>query len=137
MSLWIPLYESIRTQQKAAIATFSRSSLMGFLWSNDNDEGGYDAVLFGQVEPTRVDVDKLQARLRPRRPCAVKQSLAEVGFQTADWLACHLRRPGDGFCRVDARTRRSIPTTPPAPIPGGNVFNTYLDRPSGRNQAIL
>ena len=46
MSLWIPLYESNSETAKSAIATFFKVFPNGILWSNDSDEGGYDAVLF-------------------------------------------------------------------------------------------
>ena len=50
------------------------------LWSNDRQGFGYDAVLFGQVEPTVIDVDELQRRLDRPDHQLVKQSLREVGF---------------------------------------------------------
>jgi len=48
---------------KSAIATFFKVFPHGVIWSNDDEGIGYDVVLFGQSEPTRIDVDKLQTRL--------------------------------------------------------------------------
>ena len=47
----------------------------------------YDAVLFGQVEPTVIDVDELQRRLDRPDHRLVKQSLREVGFGESEAMA--------------------------------------------------
>jgi len=90
MTLWIPLYESSPDTAKSMIATFFKVFPNGILWSNDSEGEGYDAVLFGQVEPTRFDVDKLQDRLDREDHARVKQSLKEVGFRSVlDLLATY------------------------------------------------
>ena len=78
--LWIPLYESNLDTTKSVIATFFQVFPHGILWSNEREGYGYDAVLFGQVEPTVIDVDELQRRLDRPDHQLVKQSLREVGF---------------------------------------------------------
>jgi spermidine synthase len=78
--LWIPLYESNLDTAKSVIATFFQVFPQGILWSNDRKGYGYDAVLFGQVEPTVIDVDLLQRRLDRPDHERVKQSLRDVGF---------------------------------------------------------
>jgi spermidine synthase len=83
MSLWIPLYESNSEASKSLIATFFQVFPNGILWSNELDGEGYDAVLFGQTEPTHIDVDEIQERLDRPDHQRVKQSLTEVGFRTA------------------------------------------------------
>jgi spermidine synthase len=83
MSLWIPLYESNSETVKSVIATFFKVFPNGILWSNDSEGEGYDAVLFGQAEPTVIDLDKLQERLDREDHFRVKQSLDEVGFPSA------------------------------------------------------
>ena len=80
MSLWIPLYESDNETIKSVIATFFKVFPNGLIFSNDLDGKGYDAVLLGQVEPTRVDLDRLHERLNSPGYATVKQSLMEVGF---------------------------------------------------------
>ena len=62
------------------IATFFQVFPEGILWSNDRNGEGYDAILFGQVEPTVIDVDFVQRRLDGPAHQLVKQSLREVGF---------------------------------------------------------
>ncbi len=80
MALWMPLYESNVETTKSLIATFFKVFPNGILWSNDADGEGYDAVLFGQLGPTRFDLDQLQARLDRKDHARVKASLGEVGF---------------------------------------------------------
>ena len=80
MSLWIPLYESNIDTAKSVIGTFFQVFPNGILFSNDINGEGYDAVLFGQVEPTLINVDALERLLDRAEYRRVKESLAEVGF---------------------------------------------------------
>jgi spermidine synthase len=91
MSLWIPLYQSNLETARSVLATFFQVFPHGILWSNEregygadalwsSERYGYDAVLFGEVEPTVIDVDELQRRLDRPDHQLVKQSLREVGF---------------------------------------------------------
>ncbi len=80
MSLWIPLYESNTDTAKSVISTFFQVFPNGILFSNDMNGEGYDAVLLGQAEPTRINLDELQALLDRPDYQQVKQSLMEVGF---------------------------------------------------------
>ena len=96
VSLWIPLYESNPDTIKSVLATFFQVFPDGILWSNDTDGEGYDAVLFGQVGPTKIDLDAWQARLNRSDHARVKQSLAQVGFNTAvDVAATYAVQAGD------------------------------------------
>ena len=96
MSLWIPLYESNPDTIKSVLKTFFHVFTNGIFWSNDNNGEGYDAVLFGQVEPTHFDLEKLQARLDRQDYAKVKESLADVGFHTGnDLLATYAGRAKD------------------------------------------
>ena len=80
VALWIPLYESNLDTSKSVIATFFQVFPNGILWSNDHDGFGYDAVLFGTVDPMVINLDELVARLERPDHQAVKDSLLEVGF---------------------------------------------------------
>ena len=96
MSLWIPLYESNPTTVRSIIATFFKVFPNGVLWSNDDRGDGYDAVLFGQAEPTRIDVDQMEARLNRPDHARVKKSLADAGFLSAeDLLATYAGQAAD------------------------------------------
>ena len=80
MCLWIPLYESDLDTSKSVIATFFEVFPDGIIWSNEREGDGYDVVLFGQAEPTVIDIDELAARLDRPDHQLVKQSLRDVGF---------------------------------------------------------
>jgi spermidine synthase len=80
VSLWFPINEGNVETTKSAFATFFQVFPHGILWSNEYQGRAYDAVLFGQVEPTAIDVDELQRRLELPTYQLVKQSLREVGF---------------------------------------------------------
>ena len=81
MALWMPLYESSLDAAKSLIATFFQVFPNGILWSNDTSGAGYDVVLFGSLEPLRIDVDELQGWLEAH--ANVKNSLIEAGFGAA------------------------------------------------------
>jgi spermidine synthase len=96
MSLWIPLYESNQDSIKSVIATFFHVYPNGIFWSNDINGEGYDAVLFGRVEPTVFNLGGLQERLDRADHKQVKESLAEVNFNSAtDLLATYSGRAAD------------------------------------------
>jgi spermidine synthase len=79
MTLWVPLYESDLETVRTSIATFFQVFPNGVIWSNEAEGEGYDAVLFGQVDPVgNINVDDLHDWL-DRHP-AVARSLEEVGF---------------------------------------------------------
>ena len=81
---WVPLYESDLDTVKSEIATFFDVFPNATIWANNLDGEGYDVVLLGQNEPTKIDVDAVQARL-DREPQAAR-SLAEVKITSAAQL---------------------------------------------------
>jgi spermidine synthase len=93
MSLWIPFYESNQDSVKSVIATFFHVYPNGIVCGNDIHGEGYDAILFGRVEPTHFNLDELQARLDRDDYKQVKESLAEVNFKSVtDLLATYSGR---------------------------------------------
>lgn len=82
VALWIPLYESNLDTAKSVIGTFFKVFPNGILWTNDLNGQGYDAVLFGTVEPLTINLDELAARLDRPDHQRVKQSLMDVNFGT-------------------------------------------------------
>jgi spermidine synthase len=78
---WLPLYESDLDTVKSEIATFFEVFPNATIWANNVSGEGYDIVLLGQVEPTKIDIDQVQARLD--RDTKVAQSLAEVDIPRA------------------------------------------------------
>jgi spermidine synthase len=53
------------------------------VFANTVNGQGYDVVLFGQVEPTTIDVDKIQARLESPEFARMAQSFREIGIYSA------------------------------------------------------
>jgi len=77
---WVPLYESDTQTVKSEIATFFDVFPNGSIWGNDNNGTGYDTVLLGQVEPLKIDVEAIQARLDRPDQASIAKSLRDVGF---------------------------------------------------------
>lgn len=79
---WVPLYESTPEAVKSEIATFLDVFPNGTIWANNVNGGGYDIVLLGQAQPTRIDISALASRFGNPRYAAVAQSLGDVGFDS-------------------------------------------------------
>jgi spermidine synthase len=94
---WVPLYEGTEDSVRSVIATFLEVFPDGTIWRNDDPDGrGYDAVLVGRLDETPIDVDVWQVRLDRPEYRKVRNSLAEVGFDTTvDLLATYLGRARD------------------------------------------
>ncbi|MEN3336483.1 MAG: spermidine synthase [Acidobacteriota bacterium] len=83
VTLFVQLYESNSAAVKSEIATFLDVFPGGVVWGNTNNGAGYDLVLLGQAEPTRIDVESVQARLTAPAMAPVAQSLREIGMFSA------------------------------------------------------
>jgi spermidine synthase len=83
LTQWLPLSESDPDTVKSALATFFEAFPGGTLWSSHLHGTGYDLVLLGQVEPTRIHVDDLQQRLASAEYRDVRNALYEVGFSVS------------------------------------------------------
>src|SRR5205814_5430597 len=64
VTLFVQLYESNTEAVKSEIGTFLDVFPNGVVFGNTNEGKGYDLVLLGQVQPTRIDVDAIQAKLQ-------------------------------------------------------------------------
>jgi spermidine synthase len=85
---FVQLYESNEEAVKSEIATFFEVFPNGLVFANTVAGQGYDIVLVGQAEPTRIDVDKLEARLNSAGYEPMARSLSEIGlFSAVDLLA--------------------------------------------------
>ncbi len=83
MTLFVQLYESNSDAVKSEIATFLDAFPNGIVWGNTNEGKGYDLVLLGQAEPTKIDVDAIEVRLQRPEYAPVKNSLAQIGMHSA------------------------------------------------------
>ncbi len=95
VTLFVQLYESNPEAVKSEIATFLEAFPTGVVWGNTQNGAGYDLVLLGQVERTRIDVDAIEQKLRRSDYARVKQSLAQIGmFSAVDLFSTYAgRRP--------------------------------------------
>jgi spermidine synthase len=78
----VQFYESTKSAVKSELATFFRVFPHGVVWGNTRNGVGYDVVLMGQVEPTKIDLDEMEAKLASPRYAQVAQSLREIGFSS-------------------------------------------------------
>ena len=83
VTLFVQLYESNTEAVKSEVGTFMKVFPNSVVWGNTNNGQGYDLVLMGQLEPIKIDVDALQAKLDDPRYAQVKQSLSEIGINSA------------------------------------------------------
>ncbi|HET7695780.1 MAG TPA: fused MFS/spermidine synthase [Vicinamibacterales bacterium] len=83
VTLFVQLYESNTEAVKSEIATFMKVFPNGIVWGNTNNGAGYDLVLLGQVEDTKIDVDAIQAKLQRPEYAPMAQSLREIGMNSA------------------------------------------------------
>jgi spermidine synthase len=83
VTLFVQLYESNTEAVKSEIGTFMEAFPNGIVWGNTNNGAGYDLVLLGQVEDTKIDVDAIQAKLERPEYAPMRQSLREIGMNSA------------------------------------------------------
>jgi spermidine synthase len=53
------------------------------VFGNTQNGQGYDLVLVGQAEPSKIDIDEMQQRLARPEYAQMAQSLREIGFNSA------------------------------------------------------
>ena len=83
VTLFVQLYESNTAAVKSEIGTFMEAFPNGVVWGNTNNGQGYDLVVMGQVEPSKIDLDAMEAKLQSPQYAQVAQSLREIGFNSA------------------------------------------------------
>ena len=87
---WVPLYESNFDAVKSELATFFDAFPDATVWSNDERGKGYDVILLGRVESSKIDINELQQRLDSKGYLSVTLSLDDVGLRSAiDLLATY------------------------------------------------
>jgi spermidine synthase len=90
VTLFVQLYQSNEDAVKSEIGTFFDAFPNGLVFANTVNNAGYDLVLVGQVGPTRIDVDRWQAKLQRPEYQTIAMSLSEIGFPTVvDLLATY------------------------------------------------
>ncbi|HEY0969215.1 MAG TPA: fused MFS/spermidine synthase [Opitutaceae bacterium] len=79
---WVPLYESSSEVVKSEVATFLEVFPEGSIWGNQMDGSGYDTIMLARLEPMKIDIDALQARLEQPDHAAVRASMYAVGYSS-------------------------------------------------------
>ena len=82
MTEWVPLYESHADAVKSEIATFLDAYPEGTVWANNEDGHGYDLVMLGQPEATRIDIAAVSQRLGEPANARIVESLEQVGISS-------------------------------------------------------
>ena len=96
VTLFVQLYESNAEAVKSEIGTFFEAFPNGMIFANTYNGQGYDLVLLGQVEPTRINLDEIEAKLQRPEYRRVKESLAAIGMLSAlDLFATYAGRAAD------------------------------------------
>jgi len=81
---------------KSEIGTFLEVFPDGIVFGNTNEGKGYDLVLVGQNQPTKIDVDAIQAKLQRPEYEPVARSLRQIGMTSAvDLFATYAGRKPD------------------------------------------
>jgi len=83
VTVFVQLYESGVAASKSEIVTFFEVFPHGTIWGNPVRGVGYDTVLLGQLEPTRINVDEVQRLLASPEMSQVARSLRQIGFDSA------------------------------------------------------
>ena len=108
VTVFVQLYEAGIEAVKSEIATFLEAFPYGTIWANTINGQGYDLVLMGRLEPTPIDIAAWDERLRQPEYGPIRESLSEVGINSAlDLLATYSGRVNElGPWLADAQINR-------------------------------
>ena len=128
MTLWIPLYESGLDTTKSILASFFEVFPNGIIWSNDSNGEGYDAILFGQVGPTKIDVAALEARFAQDDYAEVRSSLASVGYYSPTSLLATYAGNASGLVKWSEGAQLNTDRNLRLQFLAGMFFNTFDEK---------
>ena len=108
VTVFVQLYESGEAAVKSELATFFEAFPNAIIWGNTNNGQGYDMVVMGQMGDTKIDLDKIEAKLSDPRYAQVAQSLREIGFNSGiDLFSTYAGRATEmGDYLADAQVNR-------------------------------
>jgi spermidine synthase len=86
VTVFVQLYQAGLEAVKSEVATFAEVFPNMTVWANLHEGAGYDLVLVGQNEPTKIDMAAWDARLQSPEYAQMANSLAEIGVFSADDL---------------------------------------------------
>lgn len=85
-TLYVPLYETDEATIRSELATFFAAFPNGTLWANTRDGLGYDMVFLGTLEPLRIKMDEVLARIKNPSYAPVVASLADIEMRSINDL---------------------------------------------------
>ena len=95
-TLYVPLYESDVRTVKSELATFFAAFPHSTIWANTINGQGYDMVFMGHLEPPKIDLDAIVAKLQRPDHAPVVESMHEVGVGSLnDLLSTYAGRNAD------------------------------------------
>jgi spermidine synthase len=95
-TLYVPLYESDVRTVKSELATFFAAFPYSTVWANTINGQGYDMVFMGHLEPPKIDLDAIVAKMQSTDYAPVVQSLHEIGVGSLnDLLSTYAGRNAD------------------------------------------
>ena len=80
VTAWIAFYETDTASFKSELATFIKVFPNTIVFGNTAAGSGYDGVLVGSVEPLKIDLTAMEAKLHSPAFAPVLQSLTEVSY---------------------------------------------------------
>ena len=83
ITVFVQLYEAGTPAVKSEIATFLRVFPDGLVFGNTSGGQGYDLVLLGTNGPTKIDLDRIDERIRAPGASRLRESLAAIGCDNA------------------------------------------------------
>ena len=83
VTVFVQLYENNEAAVKSEVGTFLEVFPNGVVFSNTYNGSGYDVVMVGTDQPLKIDLDDMENKLNSPQYAQVKQSLSEIGFNSA------------------------------------------------------
>jgi spermidine synthase len=80
VTVWIAFYETSEASFKSELATFASVFPNTMVFGNTASGEGYDGVLVGSVEPFKIDLSAIDAKLKSPEYAPVLQSLTDVNY---------------------------------------------------------
>ncbi|HEX4346292.1 MAG TPA: fused MFS/spermidine synthase [Vicinamibacterales bacterium] len=82
-TLFVQMYESNTEAVKSEIGSFFEAFPNGMIFANTYNGQGYDLVLVGQDQPTHINLDVIDAKLKSSEYATVMKSLNDIGMHSA------------------------------------------------------
>ena len=139
VTLFVQLYESNPAAVKSEIGRSWRRSRTASSGATPTTAQGYDLVLMGQVEPIKIDVDRIEAQARRARVTRRSRSrCGEIGINSAiELFANYAGQPPDLAPLAQGRARSITTATSALQYLAGLGLNLYQSDPIYAGHAAI